>query len=165
MSVWAEPIKPGVLTANDVKQYRQVPEAGAFLASAITVGRTKANVGFVITPGTAASNICNVEVRFLDHNNKLVPGVRAFDIFLSDSAVGSGLTGNTASGTVHTKTSSGSFMFTYTSKKLLKVATLPSGSYTLEITDSAKTGFYVCVPDPVTGLVHVSRQLVTADYG
>lgn len=158
-----QPFKQGVLTARDVTHLRQIPENGALLAGAIASGRTKSNIGFVISAG--AANICNVEVRFLDHNNKLIAAPRAFDIFLSDAATGLGLTGTTASGTVQTKSGAGTFMFTYTSKKLLKVATLATGSYTLEITDTAKTGFYVGVVDPVSGLLAVSRQLVTADYG
>ena len=163
MSVWAEPIKPGVLTATDLKHYRQIPEAGAFLAAAVASGRTKSNVGFVISPGL--TNIANVEVRFLSHDNKLVPAPRVFDIFLSDAATGIGLTATTASGTVQAKSASGTLLFTYTDKKLLKVQTLATGSYTLEITDSAKTGFYVAVVDPVSGLPILSRKLVTADYG
>ena len=163
MSVFSDAAKTGVLSAADVKQYANIPENGAFLAAAVAGGMTRSNIGFVISPG--AANVCNVEVRFLNRANNLISGVRTFDIFLSDVATGLGLTAVTASGTVHTKTASGTIMFTYTAKKLLKVATLATGLYTLEITDTAKTGFYVGVVDPVSGLLAVSRQLVTADYG
>jgi hypothetical protein len=45
------------------------------------------------------------------------------------------------------------------------VQTKAAGSFVLQITDTAKTGFYVCVRNPSTGLVSVSDQLVTANYG
>ena len=49
-------------------------------------------------------------------------------------------------------------------KKALQVQALATGIYILEITDTAKTTFYVCAQTP-HGEVKISAQLASGDYG
>ena len=50
-------------------------------------------------------------------------------------------------------------------KKALRVQTKADGKYILEITDSAKTTFYVAAQLPAAGAADVSAILATGDYG
>ena len=120
------------------------------------------DITFAIADG--ASTITEVEISVVNEDGFIIPGVHALDVYLSDAATGVGITGTTASGTVQAKSASGTDIGILTSKKALRVTTLATGIYTLEITDSAKTGFYVAVASGIIP-VQVSRQLVTADYG
>jgi hypothetical protein len=165
MSGWAEPIKPGVLTATDLRQYRQIPEAGAFLAGAVANGRTKMNVGFVISPG--ASTVCNVEVRLLNYDNKLINTPRVITVLLTDAngILTSLVPSGAVSGINGAYATSGALIGTLTAKIARMVQTIANGTYTFSITDSAKSANYVAVVCPVSGLPILSRQLVTADYG
>lgn len=115
----------------------------------------------VAAGGTNVSEV-TITPRF---GGSAIAGVRALEVYLSDSAVGAGLTATTASGTVQAKSGEGTVHTALTAKKHLAVATKAAGTFVLEITDTAKTGFYVCVVNPTTGAVHVSAQLVTANYG
>ena len=118
---------------------------------------------FKITAGGA--NVCEVKISIEDGKNATIAKPFLRLIHLSDDADGVGLTSTTASGTVTAKTGEGAVFATAVAKKCLEVQTKADGTFTLEITDSAKTGFYVCVQHPLTGEAIVSRQLVTADYG
>ena len=111
------------------------------------------------------SNVCEVTISFQDGAGATVAEPLLFDVWLSDAATGAGKTGTTASGTVTAKSASGVVWTTEEAKKALKVQALATGLFVLEITDSAKTAFRVCVQNPVTGQVHVSDALVTANYG
>lgn len=116
-------------------------------------------------PAAAASTVCEVTITVLDGAGVAVAEVHTFDLWLSDAATGAGLTGTTASGTVTAKAASGIVVSTLTAKKNLRVQTLATGVFVLEITDTAKTGFYVAASCPGTDKTIVSAQLVTADYG
>lgn len=120
-------------------------------------------ITFAIT--AAGANVSEVTVTVKDGAGSTVAGVHHFDIYLTDSATGAGLTGTTASGTVTAKAASGVVLSTYTAKKALRVQTLATGVFVLEITDTAKSGFFVAAVVPVTGRVVVSAQLVTGSYG
>jgi len=111
------------------------------------------------------ANVCEVTVTVKDAGGSTVAAVHNLDLWLSDADTGAGLTGTTASGTVTAKSASGIVLDTYTAKKALRVQTLATGVFILEITDSAKTGFYVAGQVPLTGATAVSDQLETADYG
>lgn len=124
---------------------------------------TVSGITFAITAG--ASNICEVAISAKDTSGVLIPVAQNLTVWLSDAATGAGQTGTTASGTVTAKTASGAVLGTLTAKKSLIVQTLATGVFTLEITDSAKTTFYVCVENPFTGQTVVSRILATGDYG
>jgi len=86
-------------------------------------------------------------------------------VWLSDADTGVGLTATTASGTVQAKSASGADFATFTAKKALLVQPLATGVYTLEITDSAKTAFYVCAATLDGRAYSVSTVLATEDYG
>lgn len=119
------------------------------------------NVTFAAAAGT--SNVCDVTITLVDGNGAAVTAVHNIDVWLSDAASGAGLTAATASGTVTNAASSGIVLTTYTAKKALRVQTLATGVFVLEITDTAKTAFYVCAA--LNGRAVVSSQLVTGNYG
>jgi hypothetical protein len=123
------------------------------------------NSSFAITAG--AANVSEIAISMLDGTGTgtLVADAAPMNVWLSDAATGAGLTGTSASGTVQAKSASGADFGVLTAKKALVAQPLATGIYTLEITDTAKTGFYVCIQNPFTGAVSVSRQLVTGDYG
>lgn len=136
-------------------------------AQVITTGLAQ-DVAFSIAAG--GSNVCEVTITVKDGLGDTVPFAHNLDVWLSDDNDGEGLTATTASGTVTAKASSGAVFGTYTAKKALRVQTNATGVFVLEITDSAKTGFYVAVVPsnfafPFGTGAFVSRQLVTGDYG
>lgn len=118
---------------------------------------------FSIAPG--AANICNVTITIQDNNSTTLARAHNFEVWLSDAATGVGLTATTASGTVQAKSASGTVMGALTAKKALRVQSLATGVFILEITDTAKTGFYIAVKTDTGAVFQVSRQLLTADYG
>jgi hypothetical protein len=122
-----------------------------------------ANISMAASAG--ASNVSNVVCTVTDAAGNTIAGVHNFDLWLSDAASGAGLTGTTASGTVTVKSASGEVVGTYTTKKALRVQTLATGLFTLEITDSAKTLFKVCAQVPGSGQTVVGVTLLTASYG
>ncbi len=119
---------------------------------------------FTFAAASAASNIAEVTVTATDASGATVAAPVLYHLWLSDAATGAGLTGTAASGTVTVKSASGAVIGTLTSKKALVVQALATGVFTLEITDTAKTGFYVCAQTP-TGAVSIATVLATGDYG
>ncbi len=118
---------------------------------------------FTIASGGA--NVTEIAIALLDGNGDAVASAIPFTAWLSDAATGAGLTGTSASGTVTAKSGGGADFGALTAKKALIAQPLATGIFTLEITDTSKTGFYVCIQNPFTGAISVSRQLVTGDYG
>ena len=114
---------------------------------------------------SAASNVSEVTITVKDAAGSTIASVYNIDIWLSDAATCAGLTSTSASGTVAVKSASGADIGTYTAKKALRVQTLVSGVYILEITDSAKTTFYPCATLPSTGETEIGTQLASGDYG
>jgi len=140
---------------------------------AATAGRVKighlASIGspasFTFAAAAGGSNVAEVTITPRDAAGAALAGVRNIDVWLSDAATGAGITGTTASGTVTAKSGEGTVLTAYTAKKHIAAQTKAAGTFVLEITDSAKTGFYVCVRNPATGLVSASAQLVTGNFG
>lgn len=122
-----------------------------------------ASFTFAATAG--AENVCEVAITLKDAAGATVDGARPFMVWLSDAATGVGLTATTASGTVQAKAESGADFATFTAKKALLVQPLATGIYTLEITDTAKTAFYVCAATLDGRAYSVSTVLATEDYG
>ena len=122
-----------------------------------------ASFTFAATAG--AENVCEVAITLKDAAGATVDGARPFMVWLSDADTGVGLTATTASGTVQAKSASGADFATFTAKKALLVQPLATGVYTLEITDSAKTAFYVCAATLDGRAYSVSTVLATKDYG
>lgn len=120
-------------------------------------------IGYTITPG--ASNVCEIKLEIKDGHGKIIESGILLTIWLSDDSGGVGLTATSASGTVQAKSGEGADFGILTAKKALVVQSKADGSYTLEITDTAKTGFYISASLPTSGLSVISRQLVTGDYG
>lgn len=113
---------------------------------------------FVLTPAAGGANVCEVTI---DSNvTRPVPLL----VWLSDSATGEGLTGTAASGTVQAKAANGTVLGALTAKKCLVVQTKADGNFVLEITDTAKTAFVVCV-STLMGELLTQVTLETADYG
>ena len=121
-----------------------------------------ASIGFA--PAAGAANVCDVVMTVKDKAGRTIKGPHELDIWLSDAATGLGITGTTASGTVTAKSASGTVLTALTAKKHIRAQTLATGLFTLEITDTAKTTFYVCAK--IDGLpVQVSAILATGNYG
>lgn len=110
-----------------------------------------------------AANVTEVTITVKDAADNTVAAVHHMDVWLSDDADGAGLTGTSASGTVTAKAASGVVLSTYTAKKALRVQSLKTGIFVLEITDTGKTAFKVCAS--LNGKAVVGITLATGDYG
>jgi len=121
------------------------------------------DIAFAIAAGGA--NVSEITIAVTDIGGNTIAGVHSLIVILSDAATGVGLTGTTASGTVQAKSGGGTDLAPLNVKKAFAVQTLADGTYILEITDTAKTGFYVAAAIPSHGLLEVSRALVSGDYG
>ncbi len=106
-----------------------------------------------LTPAKGGSaNVCDVTIQVVDENGNACAAVFQLDVWLSDdTTAAAGLTATTASGTVTNGTAGGIVQATYTAKKALRVQTLATGAFVLEITDTAKTAFVVAAQCPGTG--------------
>lgn len=119
-------------------------------------------VTFSPAQGTTNQTLVTIQVK----DGAGVAIARNFEmlVYLSDSAVGDGLTATTASGTVGAG-SAGTDLSAKVSKKAIDVLTDATGKYILAITDSSKTLFYVVATCPGTGNIQVAAQLVAGNYG
>ena len=135
-------------------------------AQRVKVGASAIELPTALTISAAAgsTNIANVTLTVKNSAGTTLAAVWPLTIWLSDAATGVGLTATSASGTVQAKSASGTDLGVLTAKKALQVNTLATGIYILEITDSAKTGFYVAAQLP-NGITVISSKLVTANYG
>ena len=111
----------------------------------------------------ASTNIANVNFQLQDVAGVAIAAPFAFDLYLSDSATGAGITATTPSGGIAAVSSDGTILGVGTTSKSVSVITNASGLFELAITDSAKTGYY-----PVAvlrnGAIQVGAQLTTASY-
>ena len=121
-------------------------------------------VDFTVTPAAGAANVCDVVIQAVDKDGVALAGVFTLLVWLSDAATGVGLTGTSASGTVQAKSASGVDLSVFSAKKMVVVQTLATGAYTLEITATAKTAFYVCASAFDRGTPK-TQVLATGDYG
>ncbi len=153
-------IRPQYSTAVYADQI--VTATGSSLEDELT-GIDSSLSSFSFTPAAGAANVSNVTIQAKDAEGASLAGVHLLTVWLSDASTGLGLTGTSASGTVTAKAASGAVFGTLTAKKALVVQTLADGSFVLEITDTAKTGFYVCAQ---SGLKKsISSALVAGNYG
>lgn len=141
------------------------PDTTLDIAGALKFDGVAAPQGITFAAASAAANVCEVTITVVDSAGVAIAGVFELDVWLSDAATGAGLTGTAASGTVTAKAASGAVVGTYTAKKALRVQTLATGVFILEITDTAKTAFYPCATLPTTGATVVGTVLATGDYG
>ena len=151
-----------------IKNYREQGGAKWVVGGELAVGSvevSEAPAAFTFTPDDGSANVSEVKIQAVDAHGTAVAKALLAVVWLSDAATGAGLTGTTASGTVQAKSGEGTDVNTLSAKKAILVQTKVDGSYTLEITDDAKTDFYVCAQS-VGGFAHsVSAQLETGDYG
>lgn len=119
-------------------------------------------IAFTIAQG-GSSNITLITMQVKDGAGNNIAAVAPVEWWLTDAATGAALTATTASGAVAAG-ASGTDLLSKVSKKAGDAITDATGKYILSITDTAKTGFYIAVTCPGTGVTFVSRQLVTADY-
>jgi len=120
---------------------------------------------FTFAPAAGAANVSEITITATDAAGATVASVQNYDLWLSDSATCAGLTGTTATGAVAAKAASGVDLVVYTAKKAQRVQTLATGVYVLSITDTAKTGFFVCAAIPSSGKAVSSAQLVAGNFG
>jgi len=118
-----------------------------------------------LVAASAGTNVCEVTITVVDSAGVAIAECFNLDVWLSDAATGAGVTATAASGTVAVKSASGVDFEVVTAKKYTRVQTLATGIYILEITDTAKTGFYACAVIPSIGKTVIGTQLVTGDYG
>lgn len=137
---------------------------GGISVARLLLGAIMHPTTFTFTPAAGSANVCEVTIRHLDSLGAAVASPMTLDVWLSDAATGIGLTGTTASGAVAAKAGSTDFVAAV-AKKLIKAQLSAAGVYVLSITDTAKTGFYVCVSNPTNGKTVVSSALITANYG
>lgn len=116
-------------------------------------------VTYSFSPGT--SNVAFVSVTVRDPEGEPVTSPVNFDLWLSDSSLGLGLTATTASGAVTAL--SGAIIGTYEAKKAFRVQAGTSGLFILSITDTAKTAFRIV--SQVANARVVSNALATGNYG
>ena len=119
----------------------------------------------MVVAASSTSNICEVTMTVRDADDRAIPEVHNFMVWLSDAATGATLTTTSASGTVTVKANCGDDMGILTAKKCFIAQTLATGVFTLAITDTSKTAFYVCARVPDSHKTVVSDALVAADYG
>ena len=104
------------------------------------------------------------EIAVVDGNGNNIAGVFNLDVLLTDSATGVGVTATDPNGTVAAKAASGVVLGTLTAKKVLRVQTLATGKFTLEILDDVTPVLlYVAAALPVCKIC-VSRKTVAGDY-
>jgi hypothetical protein len=115
-----------------------------------------------LTPAAGTANQSLVTLQLKDAAGNAIAVVTPIDVWLSDAATGIGLTGTTASGAVAAG-ASGTDLGVLTTKKAITSLTDATGKYILAITDTAKTGFFVCAA--VGSKIYVSAALVAGNYG
>jgi hypothetical protein len=120
---------------------------------------------FSITYAAGAANVAEATITLKDAAGSTIAAARPFLVWLSDAATGVSPSGATTSGTVQAKSASGTVMGTLTAKQSLIVQSLATGVFILEITDTAKTKFYVCASTLDGRAVTVGAQMATASYG
>lgn len=117
---------------------------------------------FTFSPAAGAATICNVTIQAQDGLGNNITGPVVVDLWLSDAASGTGLTATTPSGGISVTT--GTLFATLTTSKAVRAQTNATGGLVLQITDTARTGFFVAV-DNGLNVPKVSAQLVTGNYG
>lgn len=122
-----------------------------------------------LAAATDGTNVTLATLTVKDESGAPLTGQRKLEVYLSDDAAGDGITATAASGAVAVKTAGATYgrdLSDLTAKKHKTVLTgTGTGTYGFNITDTAKTQFYVCVVDPLSGKPFVAGRLLTANYG
>jgi hypothetical protein len=138
----------------------------ALSGTAAEINAATDGIGNTVTlsAATGSTNISNITVTVKDGAGGTVTSVQVLDVWLSDASSCAGLTTTSASGTVQAKSASGVDLSVFSAKKAIHAQSLATGIYTLEVTDSAKTNFWVCAAAPGSGTIG-SVHLATGSYG
>ena len=119
-----------------------------------------------LAAAAAAANVCEVTITVQRAKGQggvaTLAGVYNLDVWLSDAATV--IRGDAFAHLNTVKTASGAVLGTLTAKKALRVQTLATGVFILEITDTAKTAFKVCAKLDNKHEVFI-KTLATGDYG
>lgn len=106
----------------------------------------------------------DITITVQDDGGNTIAAVHAFELFMSESSSGIGLTGDTYSGTLTAGT--GAILTTLTAKKHFSVVTAATGIFVGTLVDSANpTDQYVVVKSPVDGTLTVSAASGTSWEG
>jgi hypothetical protein len=150
------------MSGEDVANGFRTPTDGYNNPPYMNGSNTSMKTSFAFGPGP--SNVALVSLTMTDSSGNPILTGQPMIVWLSDVLTGIGLTTVTASGAVVAGIAGVDFG-DLTAKKAKVVQPSVAGVYQLSITDTAKTGFFVCVKNPFTGQTTVSRQLTSADYG
>ena len=102
-----------------------------------------------------ATDACDITITVKDSAGVAIPTVHALEFWISESAIGAGLTADSASGALTAVT--GTVLTALTAKKHALIVTAATGIAVMRIVDSANpVDQYFCVKNPATGLVTVS---------
>jgi hypothetical protein len=109
---------------------------------------------------SATEDGMDITVSLLDAAGVAVQGCHALELWLSESAIGAGLTADSYSGTL--TASVGAILTALTAKTHVVLVTSAGGQAVLTLVDSANpVDQYVAVKNPLTGRVHVSGASLT----
>ncbi len=118
---------------------------------------------FTITPAAGAANVCEVTIQAADADGAAIAHVVELAVWLSDAASGAGFTAHAAD-TLAVKAASGQLVHALEANKALQIQTLADGSAVIQITDTHKTLYKVCVQSPNDETPTVAT-LVAENYG
>lgn len=126
--------------------------------AATLINMAEGNAPWTVSIGLAASATTDgmdITITVLDSDGNTLADVYAFEIYMSESATGQGLTADTYSGTLTAST--GAILTTLTAKKHFSVVTAATGIFVGTLVDSANPADqYVVVSNPATGEIVVS---------
>jgi hypothetical protein len=149
--------------------YEEQQQAGKTVSHLDTGSRWEINgvaVGLAtklsVSPG--AANVCNFTLAVQDLAQN-VSGTSIITVWLSDSPFGAGFAAHVPTGGLLLIGPPATLVFSKVTNLAIEILTGQFGTAALSITDTAKTGYYICATVPGTGLVAVSPQLITANYG
>jgi hypothetical protein len=112
---------------------------------------------------SATTDGIEASLQVLDNTGAALAGVRALEVWISDSSDGTVLTSTAASGALTAAT--GTILNALTAKKHVLALTDSTGLLELLLVDSANTeDEYFCVKNPATGAVIVGPATVATDY-
>lgn len=118
---------------------------------------------YTLTPAAGAANVCEVTIQAKDPGGTNIAHVVPLLVWLSDAATGAGLTGHAADA-LGVKAASGALLNALTANQVLLIQTLANGSAVIQITDTHKSLFKVCVQS-LQGETPTIATLIAGNYG
>lgn len=115
------------------------------------------------TAAAGAANVCEVTIQVVDKDNAPLAGRFFLDVWLSDSASGEGLTSHAADSLL-VKAASGT-KWLPANASYVRIQTKADGSAIVQITDTHKTLFNVCVQHALWTIPNVAAISAADKYG